>query len=412
VLPYSLSQFVKEAATAIGCDDSLIACPLLAALAGCIGATRQIAVKDDWRAPAVLWTGVVVDSGQQKTPAQSAVTRSLHKRQGRDIKAHVEKSQEHQRALSNYEAALSDWKRTKGVRGEPPEKPPEPICKRILISDPTIEAVADRLQDNPRGLFLDRDELSGWLGSYDQYRAGKGSDVAHWLSCYNAKEFLIDRKSTQRKTIYVERAAVSVTGGIQPRTLARMLGKHHFENGLAARFGFAMPPRRKKVWRDSSISEDAQEALEWIYDQLLALTFGQDADGNPEPIDVPLSPDGKDAYIAFYDVHNAELAELSGDLAALWAKLEETAARIALVMHCVRSACGDQTLKSEDAIDGTSIQIGVTLARWFANEGRRIYSVLAESDEECERRRLFELIQAKGGRIVVDPKRWTRKRVA
>jgi uncharacterized protein DUF3987 len=178
-----------------------------------------------------------------------------------------------------------------------------------------------------------------------------------------------------------------------------MLGKHHFENGLAARFGFAMPPRTNKQWSEATISEDTEEALDWIYDWLLALRFGEDQNGKPIPIDLPLSLDGKEAFVEFYNQHGREQAELTGDLAALWAKLEEVAARIALVIHLVRCAVDDTTLVSQAAVDASSISVGVTLARWFGNEGRRIYGVLAETDEERDRRLLVELIQRRGGRI-------------
>jgi hypothetical protein len=135
-----------------------------------------------------------------------------------------------------------------------------------------------------------------WLGSYDQYRAGRGGDVSHWLSCYNAKPVLIDRKTSTRKTIFIERSAVSITGGIQPRILARMLGEQHFENGLAARFGFGMPPKRAKIWSNASISESASQELEFIYDALLALDFGSGWDGKQVPIDLPLTSEAGGRY--------------------------------------------------------------------------------------------------------------------
>lgn len=398
VLPDPISTFIDEASKAIGCDPALVGLPMLATLAGCIGATRRLSIKSNWAAPSVLWTAAVVDSGQQKSPAQSVVTRVLYARQGRDLKEHAERMMEYQKALANYEQAVVDWKRTKGVRGEPPRKPEEPVCKRLIISDSTIEAVADRLQDNQRGLLLDRDELSGWLGSYDQYRAGRGSDVSHWLSCYNARPLLIDRKTSQRKTIFVERAAVSLTGGIQPRILGSLLGKQHFENGLAARFGFGMPPKRSKRWSEATVSEDAENSLEWVYDSLLRLQF-REVDDKLVPIDLPLTRDGKEAFVAFYNEHGHEQGELTGNLAALWAKLEEVAARIALVMHLVRCSIDDSTLVTPDAVDAGSILMGVTFARWFGNEGRRIYGVLAETDEQRDRRQLIELIQRKGGQI-------------
>jgi len=402
VLPCTISRFIDEGASAIGCDPALIGLPLLAALAGCIGTTRRLRIKHNWYAPAVIWTAAVVDSGQQKSPAQGLVTQLLYQRQGRDLTEHVQRMAEYQKQLARYERELGQWKRARsGPPGDPPERPAEPVCKRIIVSDSTIEAVADRLNDNPRGLFLDRDELSGWLGSYDQYRSGKGSDVSHWLSCYNTKPLLIDRKSSLRKTIHVARAAVSVTGGIQPRVLGRMLGNQHFENGLAARFGFGMPPKRTKRWTDAQLGDDVLEGLDWTYDWLLALRFGTGSDGSPMPIDMPLTLDGKEAFVEFYDRHGEEQVELSGDLAALWAKLEEVAARIALVMHLVRCAIDDATLVSCDAVDAKSIGMGVTLARWFGYEGRRIYRVLAESDVERDRRQLIEMIQRRGGRISV-----------
>jgi hypothetical protein len=83
----------------------------------------------------------------------------------------------------------------------------------------------------------------------------------------------------------------------------------------------------------------------------------------------------------------------------LWAKLEEVAARIALIMHLVRCAFDDRTLVTTDAVDSVSMQMGIILARWFGHEGRRIYAVLAETEEQRDLRQLIELIQRKGNRI-------------
>jgi hypothetical protein len=401
-LPAPVSNYIREAARTIGCDETLVALPLLAALAGCIGTTRRIKAKNGWTAPAILWTAAVADSGQQKTPAQNAVVRLLFERQGKDIEAHQERIIEYEKSLATYERDLQQWKRDKNsLKGKPPEKPEEPICKRLLVSDSTIEAIAERLNDNPRGLLVNRDELSGWLGSFDQYRSGKGSDASHWLSCYNANVLLIDRKTTARKTIYVPRAGVSITGGIQPSILGRMLGKTHFENGLAARFALGMPPKRNKRWTDAEIGDDACEALDFTYDSLLRLEFEHDRDGKSFPRDLPLSADGKEAYIEFFNAHGREQAELDSELAALWAKLEETALRIALIVHLVRCSFDDPTLASQDAVDGQSIQTGIVIAQWFGQEGRRIYDVLTESDEQRDNRQLIERIQRLGGEASV-----------
>ena len=118
--------------------------------------------------------------------------------------------------------------------------------ERFYCSDTTVEALAERLQDAPRGLLVARDELSGWLGSFGQYKQGKGRDEANWLSMFDAGPLLVDRKTGDKTTIYVPRAAVCIAGGIQPGILRRMFTAEHYESGLAARFLMAM--RACRTW--------------------------------------------------------------------------------------------------------------------------------------------------------------------
>jgi hypothetical protein len=124
-------------------------------------------------------------------------------------------------------------------------------------------------------------------------------------------------------------------------------------------------------------------------------------EGEAHPVNVPLSADGKATWVDFYDRHGREQAELAGDLAATWSKLEGYAARLALVIHFVRWAVDDPSLATVSEIDAKSIEAGVSLSRWFGNEARRVYAILGESDEQRDRRRLVELIQRKDGSVTV-----------
>ena len=124
--------------------------------------------------------------------------------------------------LAHYEKALAEWKRDKNTTGEPPTKPEAPQAERCIVSDTTVEALAPLLLANPRGLLLARDELAGWIGSFDRYAGGKGgADAAHWLSMHNGESIVVDRKTGIPRTIYVPQAAVCVCGGIQPAILHR-----------------------------------------------------------------------------------------------------------------------------------------------------------------------------------------------
>ena len=253
------------------------------------------------------------------------------------------------------------------------------------------------MQDNPRGLLVVRDELAGWL-SFDRYSASKGGEAPKWLEMFGGRALVVDRKTSG--TVYVPQAAVSIVGGIQPGILARYVGQEHRDNGLLARLLLTMPPRRPKAWSDADIAP--------IFEALHDLEPVCNADGEPRPAIVKLTAEGKRAWIKFYNKHNAEAADLNGDLAAAWSKLEGYAARFALVHHLIRYVSSGDVGEGSRGIDAVSIAAGVKLSRWFAHEAKRVYAMLAEDDEARQRRQSVELIERKGGSVTV--RAWQRTR--
>ena len=302
--------------------------------------------------------------------------------------------------LAHYDKALSAWNRDRKTEEPSPTKPDPPYAARYIVSDTTVEALAPLLQTNPRGVLLARDELAGWIGSFDRYAGGKGgADAANWLSMHNGESIVVDRKTGTPRTIYVPQASVSVTGGIQPGILHRALGTEHRESGLAARLLLSCPPRKPKRWTEADIDPDAEADIARLVDRLYDLEPRVDDEGELHAVVLGLKHDAKVAWKAFYNSHANEQAELSGELSAAWSKLEEYAARLALVIHCVRLAADDATLESPDAVDAASMKNGIELVQWFKAEARRVYALLAESDEDRDQRRLIEWIQRKDGSV-------------
>lgn len=190
---------------------------------------------------------------------------------------------------------------------------------------------------------------------------------------------------------------MSVTGGVQPATLRRVLADGHVENGLAARLLFTFPPRQPKRWTEADISPAIEATWKTLIDGLFELQHRIDEDAKRQPVILGLTPAAKAVWITFYNEHAAEQANLSGDLAAAWSKLECYAARLALVVHCVRVVNRDPSLTSPDAVDEVSIGAGITLSRWFGHEARRVYAMLAENEGGTEHRQLVEWITTRGG---------------
>jgi hypothetical protein len=400
-LPPTLRGYIHEAAAAVGCDPSVVALPLLASIAGAVGNTRRVRLKRGWTEPAVLWGAIVGESGTLKSPALDAALAPVRRREAKAARTHADLLKRYATEMDRYARDRAHWLKKKGD-GEPPAKPERPALPRHLVSDTTVEALAVLLQENPRGLLLARDELSGWLRSFDAYRSGnRGGDVARWLEMHRAGLLIVDRKTGEPRTIRVPRAAVSIAGTIQPDALRRSLGAEHFEDGLAARFLLTMPPPPSRRWTEAEVSASAVAAVERVFDGLLDLRADVDPDGEPVPRDLALSAEAKAAWVAFVNAHGSEGEGLTGATAAAWSKAEGCAARLALVVHLARWAAADAPLVMPDVVDEESVASGVALARWFMGEAERVYGILRESVVDADRRRLAEWIGTRGGRVTV-----------
>jgi len=398
MLPEPIRGFVGAGSKALGVDPSYLGTAVLPVLAAAVGNAAVIRLKPGWTEPCVVWAALVGESGTLKSPALDLAMNPAKRRQAQAIAEHEEAEKGYERDKALHEADRKAWMSKGRAKNEPPPEPPtEPTCIRHYCGDTTIEALAVMLQANPRGVLLSRDELSGWLKSFDQYRNGKGGDTAHWLSMFGARDVLVDRKGNGQRPIYCPRAAVSIIGGIQPGTLRHALGLEHFQNGMAARLLLAMPPSQPKRWTDAAVDHNTLRAMQGLYDGLCDLPMNADADGHPHPAEIGLSADGKAAWIDWYNQHARRLADATGDHAAMLAKIEAYAARLALLVHLIRVVAGDPTVTDEGQADGESIRAGTTLADWYAGEGERVYGVLGENDEQREQRALIELIRRKGG---------------
>src|SRR5262249_46069712 len=155
------------------------------------------------------------------------------------------------------------------------------------------QALAPILLANPRGLLLARDELAGWIGSFDRY-SGKGKageDAANWLSTFSAGSIIVDRKTGIPRTIHVPQPAVCSWGGIQPAVLQRALGLEHRESGLAGRLLLAYPPRKARRWTEADIDPGAEAELVRLFDRLYELQPTVGDENERHPVRVRLSGD-------------------------------------------------------------------------------------------------------------------------
>ena len=210
------------------------------------------------------------------------------------------------------------------------------------------------------------------------------------------------------------RAAVSITGTTQPGIAKACLRPEYFECGLTARLLIAQPPARVRVWTEDDVSAATEEEWGLVVNKLLDLDFestesdetfrlqAQDADSanadSAQPIDLSLTPEAKERYARFVNVHGLRAAAADEDTGAALAKLEGCAARVALIFHLVDAVKGIGGVPVEGPIGLDHVERGIQAAEWFANEAERVYALLREDPEATARRTLVDRIRLLGGK--------------
>lgn len=382
LLPPELQDYVFAASDALAVDVSYIFFPLLSALGTAIGNSRIVQLKPGFVQPPIIWSAIVGRSGSKKSPALEEGTFAIRERERHFIRQNFEAQRQYEKQLAEWEAAPRE---KRGL------KPPPPPMRTALMDDLTLASLAMALAENP-SLLIEKDELSHWFESFDQFTRAQGADVSRWLSLHTGVLFAFDRK-TNRERYRLFNPRVCIAGGIQPKTLRRCLTDDFFDRGLPARFLFAWPPGRQDGWTEKTVPQRIREAAHRIFDRLFALVPSQSVDDERQPTALTLDADAKVEFIAFYDAVGAAAADADDREEAAWHKLTGYGARLALL--------GELARHDADRISADTMQAATELARWCGAESRRIYRLLAEGSETAALRRLCEFIAHRDGEVTV-----------
>ena len=367
--PDSVKRYIKECAEAVQVDQAGVGLSVLVGAASQIGNSCCLEIKNSDKRPCVLWGGVIGDSGIRKSAMISLPLKPLRQLQDSLFRIHAVR-------MDEWKEACRDAKRNQEMFPEEPV-PEQPIC-----TDVTMEAIGPLLQANPRGVLLHHDELAGHFGRMNSYNQGK--DEAHWLAMYEAGPITVNRRGSKQPT-YVERANISIIGGIQPGVFREVFKKEHKENGMEARFLWCIPERIETGWTDKEVSDKAMFDMQ---DVLSDLRKELPVKEGAEPFLLGFNAASLDLWKGYCNWHGKHLYKLRGHEAALFSKSEGHASRLSIVIHQMRYVCGET---EEFYVDEIDLNAGIELAAYYYEQGRS----LIQSPNQL----LCEMIQSNGCRI-------------
>ncbi len=366
VLPDPVRDYALAQARALGVPPALVILPMFTVFSAAIGNSVAIQLKRSWREPATLWTIVVATSGSGKSPAMKAALNPVLKLEKSSLEQFEQEKQEYAERLDQWESL------SKKDRVNAP-KPIEPVHRRYRIADTTIEALVALHTENPRGLLVARDELSGLIGSFDRYAKGE-SDMQSFIEMYDGRPISVDRKSGDKKVLSIHRPNISITGTIQPGMLRSRLTSSHFESGFFSRFIICAPPTRQTGWTDADVSQAVEVAYERMVRSLYQIPHQED------PICLILEGEAKEYFKDFVN-QSAILRESmpDGALRSAIVKMDATCARIALILHVLDNAEQLRESSSEGKqhfVSADAMGRAITVTNWLREETIRVWHEL------------------------------------
>lgn len=362
LLPAAIRAYVMDyAARMDNAAPDYAAISVMIAAGAVIGGAAQIQPKRNdtgWKLVPNLWGSAIGYPSAMKTPSlkcgldllahsQKVLDRDFMRLQSRyeaekaihgarraDIEARIEAAtQAANSALSagedeDYEAAVSELMHLQeSLKAEPDE----PKSRELMVNDATVESLAIMANNNPMGIMVFRDELSGWLASLDSPQ--RPNDRAFYLEGFSCGSYKQSRVS--RAPLKIDRLIVSLLGGIQPGKLAPILASRASgdgDDGLLERIiQMSVFPDLSGEYRDTAPNLAAESRAKSAFETLAGIdtaavyTFSEDA---------------QKIWDEWAAGHKKREQSASSDWQGILGKYPALCAKIALVHHILIEADG------------------------------------------------------------------------
>jgi hypothetical protein len=384
LLPESLRSLVKDVAERMQVPLDYPAVAAVLCVSGVTNRRATIQPKTEdtsWVVVPNLWGGMIAPPGLMKSPVISAMTQPLTRIEALWYAEHESAISDYRQQKEEVELRQAAWreqyksaqKKGKEAPLRPDDSIAEPLCRRLITQDATAEKLHEIMRDNPGGVLVIRDELSGWLATLD--KPGREGERGFFLSAWNGDTpYTIDRIG--RGSIRVEACCVSMLGGIQPARLRQYLRDAvqdgPMNDGLLQRFQVLVYPDVTRDWKyvDRSPDPAAISGAQQMYERLAHLDPA-------EPLRFRFNGDAQDLFVEW-------LTELEH-------KLRDIGLNPALVSHLAKYRKLMPSLALLFALaDGETSWVSLAHARqaaafceYLESHARRIYSMIISPERQA-----------------------------
>jgi len=402
LLPECWRVWLSDTSERLQCPIDYSAIAAIVACAALIGNKIRLRPKqhDSWLVVPNLWGGIVGTPGMMKTPAVNEGLIFFREIAERERLVFEEKLETAEFEKEFSEAQKSTLKRSM-AKAKASEKDrfqeqfqnlqtENPKEKRLWTADVTVEKLGELLNENPDGMLIMRDELTGWFRMLE--RPGHEQDRAFYLEAWNGEgSFTFDRIG--RGKTHIKNLTVSVLGTIQPSMIEPYLKaslEGFGDDGLIQRFQLLVFPETAKSYRYVDRAPKGQDSARNSFNKIYSIT--------PDNINARFLTDdaGGYAFLQFddeaQDFFKCWLTKLENDLrsdilptAALESHLSKYRSlmpSLALIFHLLERV-GGKTLSN--AVELKSAQLAAVWCDYLQKHAEKLYSLAVLSDFDIAR---------------------------
>lgn len=399
-LPNAVRCAVEEVAGFVKAPLPLLGTSALAALSLAIQAHTDVERAAKLHGPCGLFLLAIADSGERKSTCDGFFTKAIRDYEAQRQEAAkpllVEFKSDHD-AWEAQRNGLKEKIKSLAKDGKPTgayvrqlheldtDEPEAPRVPRLIYSDATPEALAYALAKQWPSAGVISSEAGSVFGSHGMGKESQMRNLAMLNQLWDGAALPVERRSTDSFTVRGARLTMALQ--VQETTIRAFFDG---SKGLARGTGFLARflvswPASTQGTRHFTEAPANWPALATFNDRLAAILNRPvpiDDGGALQPAMLQLSPEAKDAWVAFHDAIERELStggELH-DVRDVASKTADNATRLAALFHTFTGSIGPISLEAMDS--------GARLALWHLTEARRFLGELAMPTELANPARL------------------------
>jgi len=328
IFPEPVQNYILEVHKTLNASVDYLGSSFMWVLSLCVGNAIKIQVKSGWVEAGVLWIAIIGKAGIGKSHNIDAMIYPLKDVNSREVQRFSEQIKKYE----EYKLLTKDEKKH-AIEVEEPKR------TQFIVGDITIESFFDHHEQNPNGIGIFRDELSGWIKDLNKYR--QGSDLETYLSCWSNQQIMLTRKIS--KSAYVDKAFVPILGGVQPSILSLHYTPENKDNGFIDRWLLCYPELEVERYNDNEMSERLinwySEYVVGFFDAIKNKFVKTDNTGKQTPFISRFNFESKAEWIRIFnkitDLQNSETE--NEYLKSILPKQKSYVARFALLLQCLYS---------------------------------------------------------------------------